>query len=389
MTVRTPNKTRDVILTYDLGTTRIKVALFTTRGRLVGQRAARHQELRQNDRAWQDADAWWSDAVRLTRELLAAKPGRVIAISVSGRGGAAVFVGRDGTVIGQPWSDRRHSAELKALNEWRTGGAHVSNYAAALLSKKQWFVANEPTRARQLRHVLYAKDFLIFRLTGQAVTDPSSGPDAPAWDARRARAHRLYEPGAARCVAVGRRRAAGCTRRNRAGTRRRHSGRRRRARRHLRKRRLRCGFSGRVCDHARHTRGRSCHPPRHPRRIVPLLRPAARPTRDRRQCGDGRPRRGLVPGPDLRRQRPRTGAAFRRHGRGRRTRAGRVPAACGSCRFCRARSRPNRDPAQARCSRDCARRTIATTPIARCSRAAHLRSARFSTRSTRGAATRR
>jgi xylulokinase len=184
MTVRTPNKVRDIILTYDLGTTRIKVALFTARGRLVGQRAARHQEFRQNDLAWQDADAWWSDAVRLTRELLAAKPGRVVALAVSGRGGAAVFIGRDGTVIGQPWSDRRHSAELGALNEWRKDGAHVSNYAAALLAKKEWFVTNEPTRARQLRHVLYAKDFLIFRLTGQAVTDPSSGPDAPAWDAR-------------------------------------------------------------------------------------------------------------------------------------------------------------------------------------------------------------
>ena len=184
MTAALRLKTPDAILTYDLGTTRIKVAAFSVRGRLIGQRAARHQEFRRDDRAWQDADAWWSDAVRLTRELLAAKPLRVIAISVSGRGGAAVFIGRDGTVIGQPWSDRRHAAELTALNAWRTGGAHVSNYAAALLAKKQWFSANEPARARQLRHVLYAKDFLLFRLTGRAVTDPSSGPDAATWDER-------------------------------------------------------------------------------------------------------------------------------------------------------------------------------------------------------------
>jgi len=184
LSLSTQGTGQDAILTYDLGTTRIKVALFTQRGRLIGQRAARHQEHRQDSRAWQDADVWWSDAVRLTRELLTVKPRRVIAISVSGRGGAAVFIGRDGTVIGQPWSDRRHAVELNALNEWRKGGAHVSNYAAALLAKKQWFVANEPIRARHLRHVLYAKDFLIYRLTGEAVTDPSSGPDAPAWDAR-------------------------------------------------------------------------------------------------------------------------------------------------------------------------------------------------------------
>ena len=173
----------DVVLTYDLGTTRIKVALFDLRGRLIGQRAARHPEYREGNRAWQDADGWWSDAVRLTRELLGAKPRNVAAVSVSGRGGAAVFIGRDGTVIGQPWSDRRHAAELSALIEWRKSGAHLSNYAAALLAKKQWFTANEPVRARQLRHVLYAKDFLIYRLTGATVTDRTSGPDAGEWDA--------------------------------------------------------------------------------------------------------------------------------------------------------------------------------------------------------------
>src|SRR5262245_32254436 len=172
------------ILTYDLGTTRLKVALFDLRGRLLAQRATRHAEHRHDDRAWQDADAWWTDAVRLTHELLAAKPRNVVALSVSGRGGAAIFVGRDGTVIGQPWSDRRHAGELKRLTEWRKGGAHLSNYAAALLAKKQWFVANEPARARQLRHVMYAKDFLIYRLTGDCVTDSISGPDAANWDDR-------------------------------------------------------------------------------------------------------------------------------------------------------------------------------------------------------------
>ena len=178
------NAGADAILTYDLGTTRIKVALFDLRGRLVAQRASRHQEQRHEGRAWQDADAWWSDAVRLTHELLTAKPRRVAAISVCGRAGAAVFIGRDGTVIGQPWSDRRHAAELAALMEWCERGAQLSNYAAALLAKKMWFSTNEPTRARQLRHVLYAKDFLIYRLTGQAVTDYTSGPDASSWDAR-------------------------------------------------------------------------------------------------------------------------------------------------------------------------------------------------------------
>lgn len=175
---------RRAILTFDLGTTRLKVALFAPSGRLLGQRAARHVEHVRDGRQWQEADQWWSDAVRLTRELVGGKHVHVEVISLSGRGGAAVFVGADGTVIGDPWSDARHRRELDALVAWRRGGFDLSNYAAALLAKKQWFVANEPQKARGLRHVLYAKDFLMLRLTGVAVTDWTSGPDGSAWDAR-------------------------------------------------------------------------------------------------------------------------------------------------------------------------------------------------------------
>jgi sugar (pentulose or hexulose) kinase len=181
---------RRATLTYDLGTTRLKVALFAPSGRLLGQRAARHVEHGRDDRQWQAADQWWSDAVRLTRELLSHKllshkAVTIEAISLSGRGGAAVFVGADGTVVGDPWSDTRHRAELESLAAWRrANGVDLSSYAAALLAKKQWFVANEPQKARGLRHVLYAKDFLMFRLTGAAVTDWTSGPDGPTWETR-------------------------------------------------------------------------------------------------------------------------------------------------------------------------------------------------------------
>ncbi len=183
---------RPALLTFDLGTTRLKAALFDRRGKLLGQASARNDEHRDADRAWQDADQWWSNAVRIGRALCAEVPCDVQAVSTSGRAGAAVFIGRDGTVIGQPWSDARHRGELRALLAGQPDDAVKTNYALALLSKKLWFVANEPERARGLRHVLYAKDLLIYRMTGKAATDPSSGPDALAWDPgllERANAH--------------------------------------------------------------------------------------------------------------------------------------------------------------------------------------------------------
>ena len=177
------SNTPPALLTFDLGTTRLKAALFDRQGKLLGHAAARNDEYRDGERAWQDADQWWSNAVRIGRALCADVPCDVQAVSTSGRAGAAVFIGRDGTVIGQPWSDARHRAELRELLAGQPNDAVKTNYALALLSKKLWFVANEPERARGLRHVLYAKDLLIYRMTGKAATDPSSGPDALAWDA--------------------------------------------------------------------------------------------------------------------------------------------------------------------------------------------------------------
>ena len=271
------NSGADAILTYDLGTTRIKVALFDLRGRLIGQRASRHQE----QRAEQPRVAGRRRLVDRRRTSDARTAGGQTAprrrdLRLWPRRRRGVHRPRRHrhrpAVVGPPACRGTQRADGVAQGS----GAHLSNYAAALLAKKQWFAANEPTRARQLRHVLYAKDFLIYRLTGQAVTDCTSGPDAAQLGRARARPHRLRKPRSAPGAAVGRRGTARSDRRDGARPRARHPGRRRRARRHLRERRRRRGLSRRVRDHARHARGRAHDPHRRSERRVPLLRPAAR-----------------------------------------------------------------------------------------------------------------
>ena len=146
--------------------------------------------------------------MRLTKELLAAKPLRVVAVSVSGRGGAAVFVGRDGTVdrptVVGPAPCR--GTRLRLPNGARAA-CTCRTTRAALLAKKQWFTANEPLRARQLRHVL-VREGLSDLPPDRAAQSPTarSGPDAPQWDARALEHTGCDEPGAARRAAVGGRR---------------------------------------------------------------------------------------------------------------------------------------------------------------------------------------
>ena len=105
-----------------------------------------------------------------------------MAIGLSGRGGGFVAVDRDGAPIAGSWSDDRHRPQLARLIEWRKGGAHLSNYAAVLLAKYLWLRENQPSVADQSEHLLYAKDWLAYRMTGRAVTDPTSGPDADDFD---------------------------------------------------------------------------------------------------------------------------------------------------------------------------------------------------------------
>jgi xylulokinase len=172
-----------LILTFDLGTTRLKAALFDLEGHLKLQVSRRHKEYQDRNHRWQRADDWWQDCIDATHELLRTtgiSPDQLVGISLSGRAGAAVFLDNDGDVVEDPWSDNRHLASLKALVGDRVRTEYAL-YGATLLAKARWLSSNDPEKWQRVRYVLYAKDLLMFRLTGEAITDPSSGPDGP-WD---------------------------------------------------------------------------------------------------------------------------------------------------------------------------------------------------------------
>ena len=177
----------DAFLTIDLGTTRLKVATFAPDGTLLEQRTARHAEYAAGNERWQNVDEWWRDTLRLGShvvERLRIEGRRVLAVSVTGRAGAAIFTDAAGDVRFQPWSDDRHRAELAELRAWRKGNADLSDYGAALLAKYLWLVRSDSRHRALIARAFYGKDFLLYRLTGAHYTDPSSGPDSLAWDPR-------------------------------------------------------------------------------------------------------------------------------------------------------------------------------------------------------------
>jgi gluconokinase len=190
----------DILLAIDLGTTRLKVAAFTPDGTLQHLRARRHRDQDASDNLFtaravdaeapptdptratvQDPDAWWLDCIDLVRAVRdACSPCRVLGLSLSGRGGAGIFCDAAGEVLVRPWSDARHRQAERGLRE-HPAGRGTPPYTTALASKFLWLRTAAPHVAARVRHAFHAKDFLLFRLTGQRLTDWSTGPDGPHW----------------------------------------------------------------------------------------------------------------------------------------------------------------------------------------------------------------
>ena len=170
-----------MIIVFDLGTSRLKVSAFSISGELLGQTAFPHHNYSEGERSWQVAEEWWQNAVTAFQKLITDhdldRQG-VQGFSVSGRAGACVFMGQDGQVIAEPWSDSRHRS---ILVDYRSSHPATASYAATLVAKYLWMRQHQPQIAERTHRLLYAKDYLLFRLTGEAVTDPSSGPDDTGW----------------------------------------------------------------------------------------------------------------------------------------------------------------------------------------------------------------
>lgn len=198
------NPTRDkqdkeMVLTFDLGTTRLKVAAFDLKGVLLGQVAIRNTDYSEDNLRWQNSEEWWQNCITGVSELISIHQldlNKLRGISLSGRAGSCVFLDSDGQVIANPWSDNRHNPQLQALlqeNLHANLQDKLPLYAASIMAKYLWMRSNQPETARNTRHLLYAKDFLLYKLCGKFVTDPASSADSLQWQSGILKKHNIDE----------------------------------------------------------------------------------------------------------------------------------------------------------------------------------------------------
>ena len=170
------------LLAHDLGTSGNKATLYTTDGKLVKNVTHSYPLHTFNGScAEQNPLDWWRAVCNSTKELVAGiDPADIAAVSFSGQMMGCVCVDKNGEPVRDAliWADMRSTEQetvIRAQMPVRdfyhiTGHRPSPSYSA---TKLMWVRDNEPENYRKTYKMLNAKDFIILKLTGRFITEPS------------------------------------------------------------------------------------------------------------------------------------------------------------------------------------------------------------------------
>lgn len=179
-------------LGLDIGTSVIKAALFDAAGRECAE-AAERMQLLPAPIGWSelDGDAVWQVAVRVIRALFvnsAYRPDDVRGIGVTGVMVGAWLMDAAGRLLRPPvlWNDARAQGlvdtlltrEPQLFSKVFTHSGSMMQLGCTL-PVIAWLKRNEPETLARASHVLCAKDYIRYRLTGRIATDESEAAMAP------------------------------------------------------------------------------------------------------------------------------------------------------------------------------------------------------------------
>ncbi|MCP2163873.1 xylulokinase [Goodfellowiella coeruleoviolacea] len=182
-----------MIIAHDLGTTGDKASLHTDDGRLVAAVTQSYDtHFGPGGVAEQNPDDWWTAVGTATRRLLehtGTPAHQVRAVGFSGQMMGAVLLDAAHRPVRPAliWADHRSAAQADALNTalgeqaaYRLLGHRV--HPTYSLTKVCWVREHEPAVFARVAHVCLAKDYVVHRLTGTLVTDPSDASSTNAYD---------------------------------------------------------------------------------------------------------------------------------------------------------------------------------------------------------------
>lgn len=174
------------VLVIDAGTSALKAELYSSAGQILGS-AVRRYEYQVPQSGWAEADPeqWWLALTGAVAELAEAgfNLAAVMAMGVTGQMHTAVLLDETGAPLRPAilWLDRRAAAETAELR--RELGLPPSRLNSTYtLPKLLWLARHQPEVLARTRTILWPKDYLRYRLTGQILTDVTEAGGAALWD---------------------------------------------------------------------------------------------------------------------------------------------------------------------------------------------------------------
>jgi len=173
------------LLSIDVGTTSIKVGLFTTNGKLKAMSTQEYTLLTPSSNMVElPADVYWMALGKGVKEVLDSSevhPESILALSLASQAETLICVDNKGKVLRNAivWLDTRAEEESQEI---------AKNFPPELLYKKTglpemspiwpapkilWLKRNEPDVFNHTSKFLIVKDYLIWKLTGDFSTDPT------------------------------------------------------------------------------------------------------------------------------------------------------------------------------------------------------------------------
>jgi sugar (pentulose or hexulose) kinase len=172
-------------LTFDVGTTSVKTALYDREGRLL-HKVIREYALESPQVGWYEVDpeTYWISVISGFREILSRggiSPGDVKAVSGCSQGETIIFLDEEDRPLRPAivWYDCRAKEEARILGSmvgteeyYRTTGL-LELDAIPGAPKILWVKRNQGELFGKIKKILHVDDYIVYRLTGEYVSSAS------------------------------------------------------------------------------------------------------------------------------------------------------------------------------------------------------------------------
>ncbi|MEM0503730.1 MAG: FGGY family carbohydrate kinase [Archaeoglobaceae archaeon] len=182
------------VLGIDAGTTGIRAGVYSLEGELVTQSYVEFPSYYPNP-GWveQNAEDWWKSVVKACNSAIkfANAEDEILAISVANQRETIVPISKNGAPLAKAivWQDRRTVEEVKRISSmmgkeiFKITGLKPDPYFS--LPKILWWMRNCPEVVEKTWKFMLVHDYIIFKLSGNVVTDFSNASRTMLMDLKK------------------------------------------------------------------------------------------------------------------------------------------------------------------------------------------------------------